>query len=198
VDDNPPSGATPLDPDEADDLIPTHITTRGELDELEEANIQEGLQWARRKALGGGRPIDVLTESFLYALHKEMLGSVWSWGGKVRGTDKNIGVDKFVVRAEVRKLVEDARYRRHNGVYDADELAVRFHHRLVSIHPFVNGNGRHARMMADLIAQQAGRPAFSWGGASLTSTSELRSAYVGALRRADDGDLTALLEFARS
>ena len=192
------SGATPLDPDEADGLIPTHISTRGELDELEEANIQEGLQWARRKALGGSRPVDVLTESFLYALHEEMLGSVWSWAGKVRRTDKNIGVDKFIVRTEVRKLIEDGRYWREHAVYDADELAVRFHYRLVSIHPFPNGNGRHARMMADLIAQQAGRPAFSWGSASLTSTSELRSAYVNALRRADEGDLAALLEFARS
>jgi Fic-DOC domain mobile mystery protein B len=198
VDRSQSSGATPLDPDEADGLIPTHISTRGELDELEEANIQEGLQWARRKALSGSRPLDVLTESFLYALHEEMFDSVWSWAGQVRRTDKNIGVDKFIVRTEVRKAIDDARYWRQHGVYDVDELALRFHHRLAAIHPFPNGNGRHARMMADLIAQQAGQPAFSWGGASLTSTSELRSAYVSALKRADEGDLAALLDFARS
>ena len=192
------SGATPLDADEAEGLIPPHISTRGELDELEEANIQEALQWANRRALGGTRPVDVLTEPFLYALHKEMFGSVWSWAGKVRLTDKSIGVDKFLVRTEIRNLIDDARYWREHDVYDSDELAVRFHHRLVSIHPFPNGNGRHARMMADLIVQQAGRPAFSWGGGSLTATSELRSAYVRALRSADEGNPMPLLEFARS
>src|SRR5687768_15241112 len=188
-----PGGATPIDPDEADDLIPGHIATRGELDELEESNIQSALTWARRKAISGRRQTDVLTEEFLYELHRRMFGSVWKWAGLVRRTNKNIGVDKVTVRTDVRKLIEDARYWREYRVYDNDELAVRFHHRLVAIHPFPNGNGRHARLMADLIAQQSGRPAFSWGGGTLVSTSDLRSEYLSALRKADGGEMAALL-----
>ena len=192
-----PPGATPIDPDEADGLIPEHVSTRGELDELEEANIQEGLKWAVQKAVLGRKRADVLSESFLYELHKRMFGAVWTWAGKVRVTDKNIGVDKHIVRPEVRKLVDDVRYWREENVYSHEELAVRFHHRLVSIHPFPNGNGRHARLLADLLAQQAGLEPFSWGGASFTETSELRSAYINALRAADKGDFGPLMAFAR-
>lgn len=192
-----PDGATPIDADEAQDLIPGHVSTRAELDELEEENIREGLIWALRRLAAKGDP-DVLSEDFLYELHRRMFGGVWTWGGRVRQTDKNIGVEKSVIRAEVRKLIEDARYWRENQVFDPDELAVRFHHRLVWIHPFPNGNGRHARLMADLIVQESGRPAFSWGGVSLSTTSELRLAYIAALRRADEGDIGPMLAFARS
>lgn len=193
-----PYGATPIDPDEAEGLLQTHVSTRHELDELEEANIQAGLEWAQQRAILGRRRAEVLTEEFLYELHEQMFGAVWAWAGQVRKTDKNIGMDKFVIRPEVRNLVEDAQYWREHESYAPDELAVRFHHRLVWIHPFPNGNGRHARLMADLIAQQAGRPPFSWGGASLIQTSALRNAYIGALRTADQGDLDPLLAFARS
>lgn len=193
-----PEGATPLEPDEAEGLLQLHVTTRGELDELEEANIQIGLEWALQAVVWGGRQVDVLTEDFLYKLHQRMFGEVWSWAGEVRRTNKNIGVDTFVIRVEVRNLIEDARFWRERNVYEPDELAVRFHHRLASIHPFPNGNGRHARMMADLIIRQAARTPFSWGGGRLTSTSELRSAYIGALRKADEGDMKPLLDFARS
>lgn len=187
-----PTGASPIDPDEAEGLIPEHVTTRGELDELEEANIQEGLEWALRRSR------EVLSEEFLYEMHRRMFDAVWTWAGKVRLTDKNIGVDKNIVRTEVRKLIEDARYWRDNEVYEPDELAVRLHHRLVSIHPFPNGNGRHARLMADLLVGELGESAFSWGGVSLTNTSELRTAYIGSLRAADEGNVGPLLKFARS
>lgn len=195
---SPAAGGTPLDPDEAEGLLHSHVATRGELDELEEANIQIGLEWALGRTSRSGRRFDVLSEEFLYALHEQMFGDVWSWAGQVRRSEKNIGVAKQTIRIEVRKLIEDARVWRERAVYSADEIAVRFHHRLVAIHPFPNGNGRHARLMADLIAIQAGRPAFSWGGGRLTSTSELRTAYINALRMADQGDITLLLEFARS
>ena len=193
-----PTGATPIDPDEADGLIPEHVSTRGELDELEEANIQEGLKWAVQRVVLGRKRADVLSESFLYELHKHMFGAVWRWAGKIRLTDENIGVDKHIVRPEVRKLVDDARYWREENVYTHEELAVRFHHRLVSIHPFPDGNGRHARLLADLIVQQSGLKPFSWGGASLTNTSDLRSAYIDALRSADKGDFGPLMAFARA
>jgi len=190
--------ATPIDPDEADSLIPDHITTRGELDELEEVNIQEGLSWAFGRAVLTRNPVDVLTEAFLYDLHRRMFDAVWTWAGKVRLTNKNIGIDKHLVRTEVRKLVDDARYWLDEEVYPAAELAIRYHHRLVSIHPFPNGNGRHARLMADLIVQQLGLDPFSWGGTSLNHAPALRSAYIEALWAADGGDLDKLMEFAYS
>jgi Fic-DOC domain mobile mystery protein B len=193
-----PEGATPLDPDETEGLLHPHVTTRGELNELEEENIHLGLEWAMRVAVLGRKRVDVLTEEFLYELHQRLFGEVWAWAGEVRHTNKNIGVDKIMIRIEVRNLVEDARFWRENRVYGPDELAVRFHHRLVWIHPFPNGNGRHARMMADLIVQQAGRAPFSWGSARSTTTSALRSSYISALRAADRGDIGPLIEFARS
>ena len=192
-----PLGATPIDPDEADGLIPTHLVFRGDLDELEEANIQAALAWARQRTLWGRRRADILTEDFLYALHRRMFGLVWDWAGEIRRTNKNIGVDKHAIRTEVRNLIEDARLWREQGVYGRDELAVRFHHRLVAIHPFPNGNGRHSRLMADLIVERAGGEPFSWGGGTLASTSELRSRYIAALRKADGGDLKPLIAFAR-
>ena len=198
MDDSLPVGATPLDPDETEGLIPDHVVTLGELNELEEANIQEGLDWALRRTISGGRGQDVLSERFLYELHRQMFGEIWSWAGRGRLTDKNIGVNKHIVPTEVQKLVEDAKYWREEAVYDPTELAIRFHHRLVSVHPFPNGNGRHSRLMADLLVQQLGDDPFSWGGASLTETSELRSEYIGALRAADGGDIKPLLAFARS
>jgi Fic-DOC domain mobile mystery protein B len=193
-----PNGGTPVDPNEAESLLHGHVSTRAELDELEEANIQIGLEWAVRRAITSGRRIDVLSEEFLYSLHERMFGEVWSWAGEVRRSEKNIGVERHRIRVEVRNLVEDAREWRERQVYSPDEIAVRFHHRLVSIHPFPNGNGRHARLLADLLAMQAGRPAFTWGGGRLTTTSELRTTYIAALRKADEGDIAALLEFARS
>lgn len=120
------------------------------------------------------------------------------WAGEVRRTNKNIGADKLVIREKVRDLIEDARYWRRQKTYEPNELAVRCHHRLVSIHPFPNGNGRHARLMADLIVQQAGLPPFSWAGGSLASTSRLRHEYISALQSADGGDIQPLLAFARS
>lgn len=193
-----PFGATPIDLDEAEGLLHPHVSTRAELNELEEANIQVGLEWALARAVVGRRRLDALAEGFLFELHRRMFGSVWKWAGQVRTSDKNIGVDKYTIRPEVRKLIEDARYWREHHTYGPDELAVRFHHRLVAIHPFANGNGRHARLMADLIVQQLHGHPFTWGGGSLMETSALRKAYITALRDADQGILEPLIKFARS
>lgn len=198
MDSSLPGGATPIDPDETEGLLQPHVTTRAELDELEEANIQIALDWAMRRAITGGRRVDVLSEDFLYELHRRMLGDVWNWAGEVRRSEKNIGVERHRIRVEVRNLIGDARVWREQQVYGPDEIAVRFHHRLVSIHPFPNGNGRHARLMADLLVMQLDRPPFTWGGDRPSTTSELRTTYIEALRKADRGDIGSLLEFARS
>jgi Fic-DOC domain mobile mystery protein B len=183
---------TPLTEEEKDGLIPSYVTLRSELNEVEQINIAQGSAWAfsRRR--------DALNEGFLRELHRKMYGEVWKWAGDTRKTDKNIGIDVYRIVPELNQLLDDARYHIENSVYPPDEIAVRFHHRLVAIHIFPNGNGRHARMAADLLAVQLGRPRFTWGGANLVEPRETRNHYVAALRTADDHDIGPLLEFARS
>lgn len=185
--------ATPLTPDERNGLLLTHITTRGELNEAEALNIAEADDWAFR------RKRDVLDEAFLRALHRRMFAKVWRWAGAwSRERDRRIGVDYWLIQPELHDLIDTARYWIENGVYPADEIALRFHHKLTWIHPFPNGNGRFARTAADLLAVRLGRERFSWGGAGLVRPEETRARYVAALRAADGNDFEPLFVFARS
>jgi len=189
-----PEGATPIDRDEADGLRLTHITTREELNLFEAENIREGMLWAMRS-----RSKELLDAAFICLLHKKMFGDVWRWAGAFRSSNKNIGVMREQIGIELRKLCGDACFWAENRIYAPDEIAARFHHRLVFIHPFVNGNGRHARLMTDLLLEKTlGRPRFSWGGAGLESASDVREAYIQALRAADRHDYAPLLAFVRS
>ena len=185
-------GATPLDADELACLIPKHITTQGELNEWEQLNIEHGETWGRRQRK------DILGEAFVRQLHKEMFGETWSWAGSFRKSDKNIGVVWQHVGVKLRDLLDDVRYQIDHATYPPDEIAARFHHRLVAIHPFPNGNGRHARMMSDLLIQKLGQPRFTWGSKSLTEATETRISYIDALRAADSGNIQLLLAFVRS
>jgi Fic-DOC domain mobile mystery protein B len=185
-------GATPLDADELACLIPKHITTQGELNEWEQLNIEQGETWSRRWRK------DMLNEAFARQLHKEMFGETWSWAGSFRKSDKNIGVEWQHVSVQLRNLLDDVRYQIDHATYPPDEIAARFHHRLVAIHPFPNGNGRHARMMADFLIQKLGQPRFTWGSKSLTEATEARISYIDALRAADRGNIQPLLAFVRS
>lgn len=184
---------TPLEAEEREQLIPTYITTRAELNEAEQVNITQASLWLRR-----ARNVDVLDDAFLRDLHKRMFGEVWKWAGQYRKTPRNIGIDAYRIPIAVRELVHDARYWVDNETYPPDEIAIRFSHRLVSIHPFPNGNGRHSRLVADLLAMKLGRPRFTWGRANLVDPGETRRAYVAALRAADGGEIEPLLAFARS
>lgn len=184
---------TPLEAEEREQLIPTYITTRAELNEAEQVNITRASLWLRR-----ARNVDVLDDAFLRDLHKRMFGEVWKWAGQYRKTPRNIGIDAYRIAMAVRELVHDARYWVDNGTYPPDEIAIRFSHRLVSIHPFPNGNGRHSRLVADLLAMELGQPRFTWGRANLVDPGETRGAYVAALRAADGGEIEPLLAFARS
>ena len=185
-------GATPLDADELACLIPKHITTQGELNEWEQLNIEQGETWARRQRK------DILDEAFVRQLHKQMFGETWSWAGSFRKSDKNIGVEWQQVGVKLRDSLDDVRYQIDHATYPPDEIAARFHHRLVAIHPFPNGNGRHARTMADLLAQKLGQPRFTWGSKSTTEAAETRTRYIDALRAADSGNINLLLDFVRS
>ncbi|WP_127076658.1 mobile mystery protein B [Rhodomicrobium lacus] len=188
-----PEGATPLDPDEMQGLKYRHITTRGELDELEQVNIESGLLWLSRQ-----RQKDLLTDDFAITLHKKLFGDVWKWAGTFRRTGKNIGIDPRHIGVELRMLLQDARYWADNGTFDPVEAAVRLHHRMVFIHPFPNGNGRHARIMADAVLTHVyGERPIDWsGGSDLQRMNARRLSYIAALRAADRGDLEPLLAFA--
>lgn len=192
VDLDHPPGATPLDADELASLIPGHITTQGELNEWEQLNIAQGENWARKQRK------EILNEGFLRQLHKQMFGETWKWAGEFRKTDKNIGVDWLQIGVELKKLLDDAHYQIEHASYPPDEIAARFHHRLVAIHPFPNGNGRHARLMADLLVERLGQPRFTWGSRSQADESETRQRYIAALQAADRRDIAPLLAFARS
>jgi Fic-DOC domain mobile mystery protein B len=192
-------GQTPLDPDEADGLLIPTVSTRGELDEVEQRNVEKAVLWtvSRRKRF----TIDeVLSEQFILELHNRMYGEVWEWAGRFRNSDKNIGVDKYQIGAELRKLIDDCKYWITNEAYSSpDEIAVRFKHRLVAIHCFSNGNGRHSRLMADIIIEKLfDAKVFTWGGESLIRQSDFRGMYLTALRKADQGDINELMAFARS
>lgn len=183
---------TPLEAEEREQLIPSYITLRRELNEAEQINIADAAKWL------ASRKRDVLDEKFLRNLHTRMFGQVWKWAGDYRKTPRNIGVEAWRIPMDVAQAIDDAKFWVANDTYSPDEIAVRFSHRLVAIHPFPNGNGRFSRMVGDLLAQQLGQPRFSWGSANLVDPNETRIAYVAALRAADAHDLEPLIAFARS
>lgn len=189
-------GQTPLDEEEKDGLLIPTIATRGELDEFEQQNIEQAVQWTLGRSF---RPETVFTEEFIRMVHKRMYADVWAWAGEFRKTNKNIGIDNWQIPTELRCLLDDIRYWHENNTYLSDEIAVRFKHRIVSIHCFPNGNGRHSRLMADIIIEKLYKqPVFSWGAANLFSDDDIRAAYLKAVKAADQGDYNLLLVFARS
>lgn len=191
---NYPIGATPLDPNEIDGLLLTHITTKSELDRWEQDNINEALAWLEQR-----KSKDILNESFMKQLHKRMFGNVWKWAGKLRQTEKNIGVPWYQISLETKTLCDDVKYWIENKTFSDDEIAARFHHRLVSIHLFPNGNGRHARLMADILLENVlGKPPFTWGSRNLIDAGMDRQKYIESLVAADRGDYGQLLDFVRS
>jgi len=187
------AGQTPLDPDELEGLKHPHVTTRGQLDQLEQANFQAGMIWLGRQK----RP-DILAEEFVRQLHRQMFGEVWTWAGTYRLTGKNIGIDPRQIPTQLRNLLDDVRYWIDHETYPPMEIALRFHHRLVYIHPFANGNGRFARIIADaLLRRVLGEAPVDWtGGHDLQQMGARRELYIAALRAADDGDYSLLFEFA--
>jgi len=187
-----PDGATPLDPDEMGGLKLPHIETQAELNEVEQQNIQEGYNWLARQR----KYKNLLTEDFLKALHEKLFGSVWSWAGQFRHTEKNIGIDPLNIPVELRNLLDDVRTWLEFKTYEREEFAARLHHRLVKIHPFPNGNGRHARVTTDVILEKELCVApINWRTDLLVTEGEHRKTYINALRAADRNDYQALIEF---
>jgi Fic-DOC domain mobile mystery protein B len=187
------NGQTPLDEDEKEGLLITTIATREELDEFKQQNIEEALQWVLT------RSFKTETVLFICNLHKRMYGSVWSWAGKFRRTDKNLGIDKWQIPVALKTLCDDSMYWVKNSTYSSEEIAIRFKHRIVSIHCFPNGNGRHSRLMADIIINKIyNLPMFSWGTGDLVHQGDAGSAYLKAVKQADNDFVQPLIEFSRS
>lgn len=185
-----PEGATPLSAEELDDLLPNHLTTRAQLNAWEQRNILEAERWGFRR-----RRSDLLSTRFLTTLHRKMFDRTWRWAGSLRTSDKNIGVSKFQVPVELVKACADATTWVEAAVYPPAEAAVRFHHRLVWVHPFADGNGRHARLAADLLLHSLGSPRMAWSGKGVRGGGSIRDAYIDALQAADAGDFVLLLKF---
>lgn len=184
--------STPLTEEEKQQLKAKWITTRAELNELETKGIANAEIWLLKNKK------DILNETFIKNLHKKMFGDIWKWAGTFRTTERNIGVAPYEIQPKLRILLDDVKFWIDNRTFSPKEIAIRFHHRLVQIHPFPNGNGRISRLMADLLMKQFGLPVLKWGSGDLTQISELRKKYISALREADSGSYSLLLSFVEN
>jgi Fic-DOC domain mobile mystery protein B len=192
-----PPGATPLNGDELEGLIPDYVATRSDLNRAEADNITNALPEAQRRARRVG-PVGIFTNGFLMDLHHRIFCNVWTWAGTQRRRETNIGVDPINIATSAKQAMDDAIYWHEQETFAANEIAVRTHHRLVAIHPFPNGNGRCTRLVVDLYLVAIGAPPLTWGRALLEESGETRSTYIRGLQLADRGDYSSLLEFAQS
>jgi Fic-DOC domain mobile mystery protein B len=188
-------GQTPLSEEEKEGLMVKSITARGELDELEQLNIEKAVEWTMENNFSKER---ILSEEFIKLVHRKMFGNVWEWAGKYRRSGKNIGVDWTSIEVELRVLIDDIKYWIDYKTYGPDEIAIRFKHRLVRIHCFPNGNGRHSRLMADILVESVfGLSVFTWNRSALVKPDKARKEYIDSIREADKGSIESLLKFAR-
>lgn len=189
-------GQTPIDEEEKRGLLIPSVTTRLELDEFEQLSIERAVEWSIKIKL---KQDEILSEQFVRKLHKRMFDGVWSWAGEFRKSNKNLGVDWQMIPVSLRQLLEDCRFWVNHRTFPDDEIAVRFGHRIVDIHCFPNGNGRHSRLISDIIISNIfGKPVFTWGRVDLAKQGLVRKRYIHAIQEADKGILGPLLEFARS
>lgn len=184
------NNSTPLTTDEKDGIKLKWVTLRTELNELETGNILEVQQWLLMST-----PKNILDTVFLCKLHKKMFGKVWAWAGNYRTSERNIGVEPYQIPMKLMYLFDDVRYWIENKTYSEIEISIRFHHKLVQIHPFSNCNGRISRTMADLLMKQLGQNPLYWGDCNLTEISDIRKKYIDSLRKADAGDYSDLISF---
>lgn len=189
-------GQTPLDEEEKEGLKIKSITTKSELDEFEQLNIEKAVEWTIHANL---KAESILTEKFVKSLHLKMYGEVWKWAGKFRKSNKNIGIEWPSIGIELKQLLGDALYWVENNTFSPEEIAIRFKHRIVAIHCFPNGNGRHSRLMADIIMESIfGEKVFTWHQSNMVKANDIRKEYITALRKADHGEINPLIEFAKT
>jgi len=188
-------GQTPISEEEKEGLMIKSITTRGELDELEQLNIEKAVEWTMKNRFSIEK---ILSEEFIKSVHRKMFGNVWEWAGKFRKSEKNIGITWMRIGMELRMLLDDTKYWIENDTYPPEEIAIRFKHRLVNIHCFPNGNGRHSRLMADILTESVfGLDVFTWNNSNLVKPGDARKEYIDSIKLADNGCIEPLLQFAR-
>ncbi len=189
------NGQTPIDEDDKEGLLIKTISNLGELNEFEQLNVEKAIEWTLTRNLNTEK---ILTEEFVKELHKRMFGDVWKWACRFRLTNKNIGVDKHEIGSELKKLLDDCKFWIKNKTFTEDEIAVRLSHRIVRVHPFANGNGRHSRLLADILVSQGfGKKHFTWGSVNPSKPGEARKEYLFALKEADENNYEPLIAFAR-
>lgn len=189
-------GQTPLSEEEKDGLLIGTITTQQELNEFEQLNIEKAMVWVLENKFKRDK---ILTEKFIKDLHRRMYNDVWKWAGDFRRSNKNIGIDWTQTGMQLKYLLDDTNYWIDNTTYSPEEIAIRFKHRLVAIHCFPNGNGRHSRLMADIIIEKIfGLPVFTWHQSNMVEANDIRKKYIQSLKDADNGILDPLVEFART
>jgi Fic-DOC domain mobile mystery protein B len=189
-------GQTPLSEEEKEGLLIKSITTHGELDEHEQLNIEKAIEWIISIRL---KKEKILSETFIKNLHKKMLGNVWAWAGEFRKSEKNLGVKWITIGVELKTLLDDTQYWIENKTYSPDEITIRFKHRLVNIHCFPNGNGRHSRIMADVLIESVfGEKIFSWNQSNMVKPDDVRKDYIQSMREGDKGSIDSLIKFARN
>lgn len=189
-------GQTPLNENEIDGLLIDTITTQQELDEHEQLNIEKAIQWIISNNF---RAEKILTENFIKKVHKKMFENVWRWAGEFRKSEKNLGVEWIKIGIELKYLIDDTKYWIENKTYSPDQIAIRFKHRIVQIHCFSNGNGRHSRIMADIIIEMIfTKTIFTWHYSNMVTGNHIRKEYIKAVKEADKGNIEPLISFARS
>lgn len=190
------AGQTPINEEEKEGLKINSITTQGELNEFEQLNIEKAVEWTIHNNLTTEK---ILTEKFIKNLHKKMYGDVWKWAGDFRKSDKNIGINWTLIGVELKYLLDDTDYWIKNNTYSPEEISIRFKHRIVSIHCFPNGNGRHSRLMADIIIESVfSKKVFTWNKSNMIKANNTRKEYINALKEADNGNINPLIKFAIS
>lgn len=190
-------GQTPLSEDEIEGLLIPTITTHGELDEFEQQNIEKAVEWYlhRRKF----KAEQILTEKLILDVHKKMFNGVWSWAGEIRKSEKTIGIKRYQISIRFRQLLDNCKFWIDHKTFSDEEISIRFKHELVAIHIFPNGNGRHSRLMGDIVMKHIfKKPIFTWGSKSLDEKSDVRDNYITALKKGDKGEFKDLVDFAQS
>ncbi|RYG07550.1 MAG: mobile mystery protein B [Chitinophagaceae bacterium] len=187
-------GQTPLSEEEKGGLLISGVSQHGELDEHEQLNIEQAVLWSLSKK----KAENILSEQFIKLLHKKMFGTVWDWAGTFRKSEKNIGIKWINITIELKKLLLDVLFWIENNTYVPAEIAIRFKHRLVCIHCFPNGNGRHSRLMADILLTALDNGVFTWGQSKMNNPDNVRKEYISALKKADNGNIEPLISFAKN
>lgn len=186
-------GSTPLDHDQIKGIRFSHLTTMGELDELEDINIQKGLEWLNHQ-----KTDDYLSMEFLCKLHEKLFGDVWKWAGKFRTVEVNISKYRpYDIGPQLKNFFEDVKLWIDHGKMSWDEISAEMHHRLVSIHPFPNGNGRTTRIFTEYVQKRNKQPVTNWKASLNHKPDERRKNYIKALQSADKEDFSLLIEFMK-